>query len=237
MKKSHGIKNLFSLIELLVVFAVVLVLISLLSPSLKKMTYHARQLDCFNNLRSMGFAIGVYLSENDDVFMDHRRGQYHNWHDHLLKLGLSEDDFKCQERGEEWISRVNPNNSYPVITKTVPGTRLSALHLMPYGYNGFWLGFSPYGTPNSGPMGRNFTKLNDVRLPHKMIAISDSNISAGDTWASSIWYTQKFSNEGVSAIHSENSSILFVDGHASAEIAKEVNQNPDWDPYWKPQHQ
>jgi prepilin-type processing-associated H-X9-DG protein len=236
MKKTSQTK-IFSLVELLVVFAVILVLVSLLSSSLHKVTSHARQIDCFSNLRSMGFTISVYLSENDDVFMDHRRGQYHNWHDHLLKLGLSEDDFKCQERGDMWDSRVNPGTPLPVITKTVPGTILSAQHLMPYGYNGFWLGYAPYGSPTSGPMGRNFTKLQDIKLPHKMITISDSNLSIRDTWASSIWYNNKFNNEGVSAVHTENTSILFVDGHASAEIAKEVNQNPDWDPYWKPHHQ
>ena len=226
----------FSLVELLVIFAIFGVLASLLSSGLKSISSKGRQAVCFNNLHNMGYAISVYLSENEETFMDHRRGDYHNWHDHLLKLGMQEISFKCPERGNEWESRKTLGKTLPVITKTVPKTILSAQHLMPYGYNGYWLGYSPHGNPLSGPLGRNFTKLSDIKYPHQMIAISDSQISSSDTWASSIWYTNKFNNEGVSAVHQENTSILYVDGHTSSEIAMEVNQNPEWDRYWKPYH-
>lgn len=69
-----------------------------------------------------------------------------------------------------------------------------------------------------------------------MLAVSDSNISTRDFWASSIWYGNKFSNEGVAAVHQNNSSLLFVDGHVQSEDATEVNQNEDWDPFWRPYH-
>jgi len=235
LRENMKIKK-FSLIELLIVFSVLLILASLLSSTLKDLSSRARQVECFGNLRNMGHTMSLYLSDNMDTFMDHRRGDHHNWHDHLLALGLSEDNFLCSERGSEWESRRNPGTYIPVVTKTTPKTYYSSIHLMPYGYNGYWLGFSQHGSRTSGPIGRNYTLLTDIVNPSKMIAISDSSISIRDTWASSIWYTQKNTNEGVAAVHQNNTSILYVDGHASSEDATTVNQSVEWDPYWRPRH-
>lgn len=144
-------KVCFSLLELLVVMAVVMILVTWLSSSLNKMTERSRQVHCFGNLRAMGQTVGVYVENNDEVFMNHRRGNHFNWHDHLMDLGMKEESFRCQQRGSYWESRRFPGEQLEVVLETRPRTLESAHHRMPYGYNAFWLGYAPYGTVTRGP--------------------------------------------------------------------------------------
>jgi len=60
--------KLFSLIELLVVFALMGILISLLQPSLSKMIKSADTLACANNLHHFYKIFMFYTEDNDDLF-------------------------------------------------------------------------------------------------------------------------------------------------------------------------
>lgn len=56
----------FSLIELLIVFALLAILVSLLQPSLTSLLVNGQRLGCANNLRTSGLAIFQYAEDNDD---------------------------------------------------------------------------------------------------------------------------------------------------------------------------
>lgn len=66
-------QNAFSLVELLVVVAVIAILAGLLLPSLARAKEKARTTQCTNNLRQWGLALALYAEENDDSIP--RRGQ------------------------------------------------------------------------------------------------------------------------------------------------------------------
>jgi prepilin-type N-terminal cleavage/methylation domain-containing protein/prepilin-type processing-associated H-X9-DG protein len=58
----------FSLVELIVVIAIVGVLLALVFPEYQKMIERARSVACMNNLRQIGVAVGTYLVDNDNTF-------------------------------------------------------------------------------------------------------------------------------------------------------------------------
>jgi len=62
MKKA---RNLFSLIELMVVFSILAILVSLLQPSLNKIIKSADTLNCANNLHSFFNMFALYIDDHE----------------------------------------------------------------------------------------------------------------------------------------------------------------------------
>ncbi|MCH7920351.1 MAG: type II secretion system protein, partial [Planctomycetes bacterium] len=88
MRKGKG----FTLIELLVVIAIIAVLMSILMPALRRVKEQAMNIQCQSNLRSYGFALRMYLDDNDYgfpysfdwLYADGGRGG--RWHDARYNL-------------------------------------------------------------------------------------------------------------------------------------------------------
>jgi len=88
MRKGKG----FTLIELLVVIAIIAVLMSILMPALRRVKEQAMNIQCRANLRSYGYALRMYLDDNDYgfpysfewLYKDGGRGG--RWHDGRYNL-------------------------------------------------------------------------------------------------------------------------------------------------------
>ncbi|RKY23661.1 MAG: prepilin-type cleavage/methylation domain-containing protein, partial [Planctomycetota bacterium] len=66
MKRTKPTKYGFTLIELLVVIAIIALLVSIQLPSLNRARELAKRAVCSTNLNSMGKAMVLYSSSNDD---------------------------------------------------------------------------------------------------------------------------------------------------------------------------
>lgn len=82
----------FSLIEILVVVAIIGILASFLMPTLKNARESARRATCINNEKQMGIAFAMYHGDNDGYFPIYDNGNGNNHSSGYLQPLVSWDD-------------------------------------------------------------------------------------------------------------------------------------------------
>jgi prepilin-type N-terminal cleavage/methylation domain-containing protein len=181
-------KKGFTLIELLVVIAIIAMLLAILVPALKKAKSQARDLIDRTNLRSLGSAADLYLTQSKDRFFPYSTtnlwlpliGRYVDNIEEirfcaktLNKIEEVKQDY-ITAAGNKWGTSDKPwlwNASTDPTLKYEMGS---------YGFNG-WLYSDANAWVPAGDKDKVYTKRMDVRIPSLTPLFLDSNWVDG--WA------------------------------------------------------
>jgi prepilin-type N-terminal cleavage/methylation domain-containing protein/prepilin-type processing-associated H-X9-DG protein len=245
--QHHGRReSAFSLIELLVVIAIIAILAALLMPVLSVAKGYSRTAGCRNHLRQMGFALQMYVHDNQD--------QYPRY----LGPGGQPNGDSAGPGGRArglvyWSSKLIPYNSMnwtnPSFHRpgyagaiTGPVSRRGIDRQGSYAYNsvGAYIGSARNTNEFLGLGPVSFWKTargsfvpsvsqSQISSPAEMLAIGDSFMKAGDPGADDFWacgpYASEYAAEPFAPRHGKNYNVLMCDGHVSS-ISPWVLFNP-----------
>lgn len=180
----------FSLVELLIVIAILAILMSLLMPSLRKLSYESQNLICVMNLKSQGLAYTLYCEDYNDYYpgiTNHPDPAYNG----KVRRSVYSYGYKRNAAAEGYENHSTSTALAPYFDngELMPGkvwSQVVKAFLCPMGYDDqshsnlnyrnnkkyytiFWNALEPFGSINLG------TYDYDYDLPQRMFTL-------GDTW-------------------------------------------------------
>jgi prepilin-type N-terminal cleavage/methylation domain-containing protein/prepilin-type processing-associated H-X9-DG protein len=235
-------RRAFTLVELLIVIAIIAILAALLLPALSKAKVSSERISCLNNLRQIDVFMALYTGDNNEVFPAHRN------------QGLSTDDASISVTNW-WGTTITADNGHdtklfhdpalkgPRIDDGVAWEWKFDCHEVGYGYNGYFLGHHPYGEEVANIGGVSFTigatfKRSAVVNPAENLVLGDKEPYGNPpVWGGSLWWatacmdpvtsaTRQF--EGVDPKrHRGRGVVAFNDGHAESLASAAINPPVD----------
>lgn len=144
----------FTLIELLIVMAIIAVAIGLILPALSRSRQLAARAQCLSNIRQLQTAQIAYATANDDLLINAGDGtEQGSWIGNLQTYGASPQARKC------------PRDLSPYYATPIPGTSPPRLRTTSYGINN-------YVSPTHAPFGiEPLKKLTQIRQSSTVIQL------------------------------------------------------------------
>ncbi len=257
----------FTLVELLVVIAVIAILAAMLLPALSRSKASALEVACMNNEHQMGIALNMYVGDNRAYpfacfYWKCRLGHYFHWEDalHIYDPAynpLSWTNRACQCPAYRGAVTTEPNDSLPGYAGSYAyngwGTRTpSSLSSL----TSLGLGGEDYGGPENPATGQQAkvppVSESQVKAPSEMFAISDARIRITGVVHPNMQGEDfmvcepinplssgivSYSQTQVPPQHGQNFNALFCDGHVKAIRISDLFNPTNTAVYWNNDHQ
>ena len=228
--QQSAIRRYFTLLELLIVIAIIAIIAGLLLPTLNRARERAKSIDCVSNLKQIQLALNGYANDSQDAFPAFDRPEtipgpspIFNWI-YMLYQG------KYLTNGAVFICRSQRRKTDDTDAKFLADPLSVKLYNNgSYGYNFYYLGTRDIEIrPDSSKQWRVFCLSNGqlrkrVRNPSETISVVDV-VRAG--WPEQGAYTAMFSyctdrdpNAATGIVdprHSGGCNVAWVDGHVSS---------------------
>ena len=203
----------FTLVELLIVIAIVAILAALLLPALSSSRDRARQAQCISNIRDLTLMHLFYVDASGGVFCPAWDASFDSW------------ESSANHRGPGILARVVPDSSAasgrvfecPSAKSSLYSNLSWTARYAGYGMN-YLLSFS---SPSASPPNYRPCRITQVKNPSKLIVLSDTACflagTDGRPAPTAYLYNPTSGKGGYSDFrHSGASAVSFVDGHAVA---------------------
>lgn len=228
----------FSLVELLVVVAVIAMLCSLLMPALSKAKETARSTQCLSNLRQMGTAMYLYAGDYNSFYATNLPGLPY-WHSSFMgKLILNNSiqgqlsviSYRSATLDPEVSTRKTTFYHCPSQPNLTLADSLDGVSLGPFGDGGYYFayGLALLHTDN----------LTKVKAPSQVLFLYDGTIFSsvlGTDISESGTYNNIFYNVNrdymVKHRHNKGFNSMFIDGHAGWLKGREALTLDNFDGY------
>ena len=230
----------FTLIEVLVVVAIIALLVAILLPSLSRARENSRRVVCLSNLGQLHKGNVFYMSDWK-VFPQHLSWDYNSgaWFVLLGKYTKSHEIPHCPTLGAE-----------TQVDQGVTGSWAWSYdhRAIGYGYNAYFLGLYPHGEPERAFgvdtwISYRWFKESHVKSPGMNLLFGDDNPRSDQAFCGQLWWPTSAinngANEGVNTRrHLKGGNVVFVDGHG--EHRREGTINPQYRgtnefiQYWDP---
>lgn len=242
----------FTLIELLVVIAIIAILAAILFPVFAKAREAARASSCQSNMKQIGSAIKMYLSDWDDCFPTNRSLTSSALVPQVAlndpsKIDATTGDVIPNQFGISWVEGL-----YPYVEKVVGGSDPASAWKCPnakdIGFPPITTGPQPFGKLAAVTYSFNANLVNQPEAIVKQAAntlmcreldrrhnavLRPQNVTSTANPMPSNPFLNKMDATMASTktnMHANGSHILFADAHVKAYSINYMPTNPQWDP-------